>query len=164
MFEIFITAVLAGHILGDAILQSRDMGEKKSSDIFVLFTHICIVSCVNAISAFLFLPAEAAVLFVLFNAVAHFMIDGSIWNIYKWKVKRQARKIWDTETSKAWNPTVSGNTIVGDKVYAGFKDYLKTYYAPNYQYWKDKSFYTFILVDQALHVLSFIWILKLVLN
>lgn len=62
------------HFLADFLLQSREMGEKKSSSIEWLGKHVLIV-----LICFLPFGIEFAVL----NAGIHAIIDGSIWNIYK---------------------------------------------------------------------------------
>ena len=151
MYELCITLLIAGHIFGDAMLQSREMGEGKSSNPWILFKHVCILSSVTFIISLLFLRPLQAIEFTFYNAVAHALIDGSIWNIYKFKARALARRKYDTEFDTGAS-------------YAKFEDYLQKEFIPNFQYWKDKDFYTFIITDQMLHVLCFIWFLKLVIG
>lgn len=154
-YEVFITMIIIGHIIGDALLQSREMGENKSSNFYVLFSHVSIISVVNGFFAMWFLPPMATINFVILNAVGHFAIDGAIWNLYKLKVRIKARKDFRSQ----W--------LLEDhqKIDEGhFNSWLKEKFVPEFKYWKDKDFYTFILTDQALHMLCFIWSLRLVMG
>ena len=148
MNELFLTALILGHIIGDAMLQSRKMGETKSSNPVVLLQHIGILSVFVFWISFLFLPLHIAAAFTCLNAVAHAVIDGSIWNLYKFKVRISAASEY--------------NAIFTSRTKRPFDDYLKNVFIPKFKYWKDKDFYTFIIIDQMLHVLCFIWLLRLV--
>lgn len=67
------------HFLADFVLQTRKMGQLKSSNWYYLFAHLAIQFAV-------FLPFTS-VAFALGNAVIHGIIDRNIWNLYKLSVK-----------------------------------------------------------------------------
>lgn len=148
--EIAVSCLLLSHFVGDALLQSREMAERKSSDLYVLFTHICVVSFVNLIFAGIFFDSTIAIKFTLLNAVGHLMIDGLIWNGYKFTVVWKAKKFWKKNYENL-------------KVADSSNNWAKCYHAflPKFKYWKDKNFYTFIVLDQMLHIACFVWALNL---
>lgn len=148
--EIAVTCLLFSHFIGDALLQSREMAERKSYDLYVLFTHICVVSFVNLIFAAIFFDSTIAIKFTLLNAVGHLLIDGLIWNSYKITVAWKARKFW----KKNKEAILKGGLIENQKeIYRAF--------LPSFKYWKDKNFYSFIVLDQMLHITCFVWALNL---
>jgi len=78
------------HFIADFILQSREMGEKKSSSFKWLSKHIGIIFIC-------FLPF--GIEFALCNAFIHMLIDACIWNIYKITVyirdKKATKENWE---------------------------------------------------------------------
>jgi len=64
------------HFVADFLLQSREMGKKKSSSIKWLTHHIAIIFAV-------FYIGTQNLEFSFYNALAHMIIDALIWNIYK---------------------------------------------------------------------------------
>lgn len=70
----FLLKLLFVHFVADFLLQSREMGKKKSSEVLWLFFHITIIFLC-------FIPFGLE--FSIYNAVAHLFIDGILWNIYK---------------------------------------------------------------------------------
>ena len=148
--EIAVTCLLLSHFIGDALLQSREMAERKSSDLYILFTHICVVSFVNLLFAGIFFDSTIAIKFTLLNAVGHLLIDGLIWNGYKVTVALKARRFW----KKNKDTILKGGLVRTQKeIYRAF--------LPTFKYWKDKNFYTFIVLDQMLHIICFVWALNL---
>ena len=105
------------HFLSDFIFQSREMAENKSKDVKVLFKH-----CFTIFLVFSLFGIE----FALYNAVIHFFIDATIWNIYKLTVKLRN------------------------------KERTKKDLTNNFEYWKDSIFYDFIGLDQMLHIATLI--------
>lgn len=65
------------HFIADFILQSRKMGQKKSSHIGWLAAHIAIIFVA-------FLPFGLE--FSAWNALTHAIIDATLWNVYKLSV------------------------------------------------------------------------------
>jgi uncharacterized membrane protein len=63
------------HFVADFLLQSREMGKRKSSDYKYLFAHLFI-------QFIIFLPFIGVQLSLL-NAAIHGIIDKNIWNLYK---------------------------------------------------------------------------------
>ncbi|NVM46737.1 MAG: DUF3307 domain-containing protein [Candidatus Lokiarchaeota archaeon] len=84
-----ILLALLVHFVADFILQSREMGQKKSSSIKWLSLHISIIFIC-------FLPFGLE--FALYNALIHAIIDGSIWNLYKYSVYKRDK----TATKETW--------------------------------------------------------------
>jgi hypothetical protein len=148
--EIAVSALLLSHFIGDALLQSREMAERKSSDLYILFTHIAVVSFANLIFASIFFDSTVAIKFTLLNAIGHLLIDGLIWNAYKFSVVFKAWRFWRKNKDQLIQADSSNNL---KRCY--------TSYLPKFKYWKDKNFYTFIVLDQMLHIACFVWALYL---
>lgn len=134
---IVLLICLVCHIIGDGYFQTRQMAEAKSASPLVLFHHICTLSVVLLFGLCAFVPIGLLVPILMINGAIHFVIDGTIWNLYKLKVKVRAKK-----------------------EFAGLREdfdcWLIRDYIPNFAYWKDPTFYNFILIDQALHFLTFV--------
>lgn len=73
--------LLVIHFVSDALLQSRDMGKKKSSEPKYLAAHLAIIF-------FCFLPFTGF-WFSLSNVVVHGLIDWHIWRGYKLLVMKR---------------------------------------------------------------------------
>lgn len=71
-----ISYYLILHFIADFLLQSREMGKKKSNEPKWLFKHIGIIFGV-------FLIGTLDFEFSLYNALIHLVIDAIIWNAYK---------------------------------------------------------------------------------
>lgn len=77
------------HFIADGLLQSRDMGKRKSSELPVLAAHMLIQFLV-----FVFFTNTE---FALANMFIHGVIDWNIWRVYKWSVfkRKEQGKIAD---------------------------------------------------------------------
>lgn len=62
------------HFVSDFLLQSRKMGENKSTSMPWLVGHIGIIFIC-------FVPF--GLFFAMCNAISHLLLDGCLWNIYK---------------------------------------------------------------------------------
>lgn len=71
------------HFVSDFLLQSRKMGEGKSTDWTLWGQHVAIILVC-------FLPFGWK--FAAINAIIHGLIDRNIWNLYKWSVKLRIAK------------------------------------------------------------------------
>lgn len=134
------------HFIADFLLQSREMGKKKSVELTWLYKHLTVQFIVFFVGLVFFVDPANAMLFSLWNIVAHGVIDWNIWNLYKlsaykrilaevkenyWTMSDEAKKDWITESSKNW------------------------------QYWEDHWFYATIGLDQLLHILTIIALFSL---
>lgn len=106
------------HFVADFLLQSREMGKKKSSDYSYLAMHL-------SIQFLCFLPFFGFK-FALYNALIHGVIDKNIWNLYKVSVYLRDKKA----TPETW------------------------------KYYDDHWFYSTIGLDQLLHALTIIYLVK----
>lgn len=115
------------HFLADFILQSREMGKKKSTSWYWLTAHL-------SIQFFVFAP-YTGFNFALANALLHGVIDKNIWNLYKLIVHLRITK---QLKSQGWDGSMApGNA------------YQLT--AQGWKYWDDHAFYAMIGLDQMLH-------------
>lgn len=80
---------LITHYVADFVLQSRKMGQNKSSSLKYLSLHVLIIFLC-------FLPFGLK--FAFYNALIHAIIDGTIWNGYKLSVYLRDR----TATKESW--------------------------------------------------------------
>ena len=139
------------HFIADFLLQSREMGKKKSSDWYWLFAHL-------AIQFLVFLPF-VGFQFALFNALIHGVIDRNIWNFYKFYTQ------WNIKTSVL---NYIKNGAAPGKFYddwAKHPEYktqfirVKTEQAQDaFKYWEDHWFYATIGLDQFLHAATLIYL------
>lgn len=67
-------AVLIVHFIADFLLQSREMGKRKSSESKYLLAHLAIQFACFALFG---------LKFAFYNALVHGIIDWNIWRIYK---------------------------------------------------------------------------------
>lgn len=132
------------HFIADFILQSREMGKKKSEDIGYLSIHLLIQFLVILIGVTPFFDRELSLGIAISNTIIHGIIDFSIWRVYKFtalcRIASEAKEFHCTDVErKKW---------IAES-------------ARNWQYWEDHWFYTFIGLDQMLHVLTLIGIVSL---
>jgi hypothetical protein len=73
-----------------------------------------------------------------FNASIHGLIDAYIWNLYKWQVMKRLKAL-------------------------GLDDERLEFEKNNFEYWKDKGFYTTIGLDQFLHHATIVLVVWMVL-
>lgn len=115
------------HFVADFLLQSREMGQKKSSEPIWLLRHILIQWIVFVLCLFPVLGIAQAIMFSTANMIIHGIIDWNIWRLYKVSVALRFPEL-KLDPSKA-------------------KDF---------KYWEDHVFYSTIGFDQMLHVLTLI--------
>lgn len=106
------------HWVGDFLLQSREMATKKSSEFIWLFRHISIIFIV-------FILGTQNLKFALFNALIHALIDGAIWNFYKFvqepeieysRLEKREFRFWEDHlfwTFLGTDQLLHGLTIIG---------------------------------------------------
>jgi len=124
-----IALLLVIHFVADFLLQSREMGKKKSSDPHYLFQHLAIqYACFMVV----LLPfAEHPVYFALANAALHGIIDWNIWRLYKAAAYMRIKKY-------PQHPLLTNNQ------------------AEPWKFWEDHWFYATIGFDQLLHGLTLV--------
>ena len=123
------------HFLADFILQSREMGKKKSSELKWLGLHIGIIFSV-------FLVGTLDIEFAFWNAIIHMCIDAVIWKGYK-------SIVWHKYTGDFW-PKDKKEKVRG----------LIKQISQKHKYWEDSWFYTTIGFDQFLHAATIIFLLE----
>ena len=127
------------HFVSDFILQSREMGKKKSEDFFWLLNHILIILCVFSFGL-LFTNLK----FVFINAIIHGIIDWNIWKLYKYFVMR---RLYAPGPSSPENDPAHPLMV-----------------KETWKYWEDSWFYATIGLDQLLHfttiVILYEWMFK----
>lgn len=133
-----LAILLMAHFVADFLLQTREMGKRKSEDLAVLLEHCMIqFGTILFIGLCLSLPGHAIVMISLINAIIHGIIDWHIWRLYKYsvlvRVKNQLRP-------------------------QEFHTYKKK--LQQYRYWEDGWFYSTIGLDQLLHTLTLIWLVE----
>lgn len=121
------------HFLADFVLQSREMGKKKSENVRMLGLHLLIQFCVMFMGLGIVTHVTTAMLIASSNAVVHGVIDWNIWRLYK--VSAHYRIIKDFPSSGA----------------KSLEDYYNKRVA-DWTYWEDHLFYTTIGADQLAHI------------
>jgi hypothetical protein len=124
------------------------MAKNKSTNVLVLFKHALIIFTVFTLGLGVAYGRKFGVnvwIFSFLNAIIHMLIDGTIWNIYKWIVKFKFEKEWCLKDDEE----LSNMT----------KDYLATY-----KFWEDPMFYDTIGLDQFLHSLTIILLVTIFLT
>lgn len=124
------------HFLADFVLQSREMGQKKSTEVNWLFGHTAILWTIFFIGLAQVMSPLAAYQIATLNALVHALIDWNIWKLYKWQVMKRLQGL-------------------------GLDDERLEYEKTHYEYWKDKGFYTTIGLDQFLHhatIILVVWL------
>ena len=136
-----IAKLLALHFIADFLLQSREMGKKKSSELRWLLAHLSI-----QFTVFLLVGWK----FALVNALIHGLIDWNIWKLYKLFVHLRLDKRTSIEYAVRFVYTQKHN-----------KRWRKAMYnrhVKNFQYWEDHWFYATIGFDQLLHGLTLVYL------
>lgn len=140
-----IVYLMVLHFVGDFLLQSREMGKNKSSQLVWLVRHCFIILAVMyaglvpwLLSGLLAGPKY--LLFPLLNMLVHGVIDKNIWNFYKASVTYRIKQ----------NPSVV-ETVDGLVLAQDAKNV-------KWEYWEDHLFYVTIGFDQLLHAATIIWL------
>jgi len=136
-----VAKLLILHFIADFLLQPREMGAKKSSDWRWLAAHL-------AIQFIVFAPFTS-ILFSLANCLIHGVIDGTLWNGYKWLV---GKRIYDQD-GNPWVPGVSQ----GKPHHSLFSD------SGEWRFWLDHWFFATIGLDQLLHGLTLVFLAEVML-
>lgn len=152
--------LMVAHFIADFLLQSREMGKKKSSEwrwllkhlgiqfgVFFLVVPLVVANkiCTQGEMDFpeymndpkfwtdLLIPfsLKAGFWFSFFNALVHGLIDWNIWKLYKLSAYIRMKY----EKDKHLYLKADGKTVIEDKWF----------------YWEDHWFYTTIGFDQLLH-------------
>ena len=110
-----LSILILAHFLGDFILQSREMGKKKSNlfqEPWWLFGHGFIIFLTTVVCL---LPHKIDFAInlqgSLISALLHMLIDSCTWNIYKWVRRKE-----DPATFKYWEDHHFYITIGGDQM------------------------------------------------
>jgi hypothetical protein len=125
-----IVLLLITHFIADFVLQSREMGKKKSSDPGYLAAHLA----VQFVAFFLvaaFINPDRAVWFAMINMAIHGVIDWNLWRFYKAYAYKAIK-------NNPKHPLLTGNP------------------SEPWKYWEDHWFYTTIGFDQLLHMLTLV--------
>lgn len=136
-----IALLLVTHFIADFVLQSRDMGKKKSSEPFYLFAHL-IIQFLAFLLAVAFISPGVAVWFAFTNAAIHGVIDWNLWRLYKASAYMRILKIVAKKYGM-WSQPPENDPNVKAEIAA-------------WQYWEDHLFYTTIGFDQLLHGLTLV--------
>lgn len=76
------------HLVSDFLLQSREMGKKKSKELKWWASHVLITFVVFYFGCF-WLPGK----FAMWNALLHGAVDAVTWNVYAWTVLKRNSEI-----------------------------------------------------------------------
>lgn len=135
------------HFIADFLLQSREMGKKKSSEPRWLFKHLAIQWAMFAVCLAPFIGPVLSIGIATLNALVHGIIDWNIWRGYKLFVFFRLADVVRKEGAR--------EDQVKDQVMIKAKDW---------QYWEDHWFYTTIGFDQLLHGLTLVALFFLLLT
>lgn len=160
---LFLIWLMVLHFIADFLLQSREMGQKKSNEVKWLLKHLAIQFGVFFIGItppilFSYIDRSAssliavqyplhilvlaacmkAFMFSVYNALIHGLIDWNIWKLYKvsayWRIRTIVAK-----KHGMWTQPPEDDVNIKAEI-AGWK------------YWEDHWFYTTIGFDQLLHM------------
>ncbi len=131
-----LTLLFVLHFIADFPLQSREMGQKKSSELSWLGKHLEIQFVVSmAVLTITFLLGYSSMTLLIYpvlNTLVHGIIDWNIWKAYKWSVYYRLSK-----QDSGYSIELRGR---------------------EWKYWEDHLFYTTIGFDQLLHGLTIIFL------
>lgn len=141
------------HFIADFLLQSREMGQKKSSELSWLLKHLAIQTGIIFIGLAPFVGLIIALKFALLNSVVHGVIDWNVWKFYKLSAhKRIIKEIRAEYLKKFGEPTwLDDQSIIEVGAPEMYKEKVT-----NWKYWEDHWFYTTIGFDQLLHTATLI--------
>lgn len=136
---------IAIHFVADFLLQSREMGQKKSSEPAWLFYHLGIQYFMFTSGLMFFVGPILAVKFALFNTLIHGIIDWNIWRLYKVSAYLRIQNIV-AKKHGIWTQPPEEDVNIKAETAA-------------WKYWEDHWFYTTIGLDQALHMATIVALL-----
>lgn len=131
------------HFIADFLLQSREMGTKKSSEVYWLAKHLAIQWTVFAVCLLPWLH-EKAIYFATLNALIHGLIDWNVWKLYKFSAYVRIMKIV-TKKHGTWTQPPEEDVNIKAEIVA-------------WKYWEDHVFYSTIGFDQMLHAITIIYL------
>jgi hypothetical protein len=129
MRVLILVLLLVTHFIADFVLQSREMGKKKSSEPGYLAAHLAVQFLAFLLVLIPF--SDRALQFSFCNMVIHGIIDWNLWRLYKAYAYKAIAK-------NPQHPLLTGNP------------------AEPWKYWEDHWFYTTIGFDQLLHGLTLV--------
>jgi len=121
------------HFLADFVLQPREMGRQKSSNMKYLSAHIAIQIAVFLLGLWPIIGFKMALMMALGNGAIHGVIDALIWKGYAYSVWMRRRH--------------TGCTVRQLKL--------------SWKYWDDHYFYLTIGLDQFLHMSTIVLVWSL---
>jgi hypothetical protein len=137
MYKLLIYVMFL-HFVADFLLQSREMGQKKSVEFKWLAKHLSIQYLVMYFGLVLFIGPVAACKLSLLNTLVHGLIDWNIWKLYKlsahFRIMREIETLEIDDEHDAIRKEAYNNKV------------------NNWKYWDDHLFYTTIGFDQFLHM------------
>jgi hypothetical protein len=140
------------HFVADFLLQSREMGQKKSSEPAWLIQHLMIQHVAFMFGFAPFIGFHLSIVFATYNALVHGVIDWYIWRIYKLFVGYQLKKHTLQIVPELGLPERREDLMIELKARgAAFK------------YWEDHWFYSTIGFDQLLHTSTLIVLVRVLL-
>lgn len=119
--------LLVLHFIGDFILQSREVGKRKSTEFRFLFKHMSIYYLVFMVGLIPIFHGKETY-FNILNVLIHGLIDWNIWKLYKLDVLTRLG------VSHMNLEAVDVKQLIAD-----------------FKYWEDNRFYITIGFDQLLH-------------
>ena len=147
-----LAVLVLSHIVGDGLLQSRKMAMNKSKKLEVLATHILFLSLPIFLTMWYFAGFSKAIFFTSLNGIFHGLIDWNLWNGYGAIVKKRITRDAYEQVEKGYNTPASIPYVIENSL---------TKYVREKEYVDDAWYYHFIVIDQALHVLTFITLLRI---
>lgn len=136
--------MLVIHFVADFLLQSREMGTKKSTEFKWLLKHLAIIFVMFFVCLLIPLGPEYAFKFALYNMLIHGVIDWHIWKLYKLSAHFRIKRMLNS----AMLPFYAKSGAAYDVA------------VKNWKYYEDHLFYSTIGFDQLLHALTIVFLLK----
>lgn len=134
--------------VADYLLQTREMGQKKSSNLVFLSAHIFVIFVVILLGSTPMFGFAQALKFSFWNAATHFFVDLVYWNLYGLIVLTRENEF--------------GSDI--GHLFKNFKHYKNKLIEQGYKYWEDKKFFDTIGIDCHTHLYLLVLVYFLVIN
>lgn len=157
MGELAYAILFVTHFVADFLMQSREMGKKKSSEPVWLFKHLIIQWFMFTLSIWFFgffitemRTLNMILLFPILNTIVHGIIDWNVWRLYKYSVAYRMLKDPD---NVAFNSPMAHDMAHDALLHGDGKRFVELA-APSFQYYEDHWFYSTIGFDQLLHILT----------
>ena len=144
-----IVYMLVIHFVADFLMQSREMGQKKSSEFKWLLKHLAIIFTMFFICLVIPMGVEDAFKFALYNMLIHGVIDWHIWKLYKLSTWWRVRNIVVRKYGM-WSQPFEEDSNVKAEIAA-------------WKYYEDHWFYSTIGFDQLLHSVTLVLLVKYII-